>query len=75
MKFYKYQRSRSFTDLCPGCLRFNIFKFSSIIIGLFEVKLHVVSLGLGNKSLCMGFGSHNEDGGPYMLKLRLANQT
>ena len=26
MSFYEYQRSRSFIDLCPRSLRFNIFK-------------------------------------------------
>ena len=41
MNFYKYQRSRSFTDLCPGCLRFNIFNFSSKTAGLIETKFHV----------------------------------
>ena len=40
--FYKYQRSRSFIDLCPGCLRSSIFIFlSSKTAGLIETKLHV----------------------------------
>ena len=43
MAFYKYHRSRSFTDLCPGCLRFSIFNFTSKIAS-FETKLHVEPL-------------------------------
>ena len=31
---------KSFTDLCPGCLRFSIFNFSSKTSGLIETKLH-----------------------------------
>ena len=43
--FYKYQRSRSFIDLCPGCLRFGIFMFfSSKTAGLMETKSHVEPL-------------------------------
>ena len=42
MNFYKYQKSRLFTDLWPGCLIFNTFNFySSKNAGLLEIKLHV----------------------------------
>ena len=43
--FYKHQRSRSFVDLCPGCLRFsNLILFSSKTAGLIETKLHMEPL-------------------------------
>ena len=45
MIFHKYQRSGSFIDLCPGCLRFGIFIFfSSNTAGLIETRLHVEPL-------------------------------
>ena len=43
--FYKYQRSRLFIVLCPGCVRFSIFIFfSSKTAGLIETKLYVEPL-------------------------------
>ena len=36
--------SRSFTDLCPGCLRVSIFNFFSKTGGLIETKLCVEPL-------------------------------
>ena len=48
----------SVTDLCPGCLRFISFNFFSKTGGLTETKLQVE-----NESLCMGTGSHDQDGG------------
>ena len=38
--FYKYQRSRSFTDLSPRSLRFSSLKISKTT-RLFETKLHI----------------------------------
>ena len=39
---YEYQRSRSFTDLGPSSLRFNISKFLSVeTAGPIEAKLHL----------------------------------
>ena len=40
--FYTYQRSRSFIDPFPRCLRFSIF--TSKTAGLIETKLHVEPL-------------------------------
>ena len=40
MIFYKYQRSRSFIDLCPRLLRLSTFIFSSKTAGLIETKFH-----------------------------------
>ena len=43
--FYKYQRSRSFIDFCPGCLTFSIFIFfSSKTVWLIETKLNAEPL-------------------------------
>ena len=57
MNSYKYQRSRSFIDLCPGNLRFRMLIFFSKTAGLIETKLHVEPLlDGGNESLCMGSG-------------------
>ena len=45
MEVYKFQRSRSFTDLCLGWLRFSIFIFfSAKTAGLIEAELHVQPL-------------------------------
>ena len=52
MKFYNYQRSRSFTDLCPGCLRFGIFLSFSKIVGLIETKLHIEPLWDRGMKVC-----------------------
>ena len=53
MKFYEYQRSRSFTDLYLGCLRFSIFNFfSPKTAGLIETKLHVELLWDGGMKVC-----------------------
>ena len=42
MNLYEYQRSRSFSDLGPRSLRFNIFKlFSLEMSGPIEFKFHV----------------------------------
>ena len=41
MKFCKYQRSRSFTDLGSRSLRFRSFKIISKGTGLVETKLHI----------------------------------
>ena len=52
MKFYKYQRSRSFADLCPGCLRFSFNVFSSKTVGLIETK-HVEPLWDKGRKVCV----------------------
>ena len=52
MNFYNYQRSRSFTELCLGCLRSNIFVFPSKTAGLIETKLHVERLWDGGMKVC-----------------------
>ena len=41
VNFYKYQRSRSFTDFCLRSLRFSSFKVFSKTTRLFETKLHI----------------------------------
>ena len=42
MTIYDYPRSRSFTDLCPRSLRFNIFKlFPSETARPIEAKFHM----------------------------------
>ena len=60
--FYNYKMSWSFTDLCPGCLRFSIFIFS-VTAGLLETKLCTCEAPVGwrNESLVMGFGSNDQD--------------
>ena len=52
MILYKFQRSRSFIDLRPGCLRFSIFIFSYKTAGLIETKLHVEPLLNGGMKVC-----------------------
>ena len=43
MNLHEYQRSRSFTDLCPRSLRFNIFKLVFLKqLGPIEAIFHVV---------------------------------
>ena len=62
LNFYKYQRSRSFADLCLGCLIFSIFNFLfSNTARLTETK-RGASIGWENESLCMGSGSHDQEG-------------
>ena len=51
MNFCNYQRSRLFTYLCPGCLRFSIFIFSKTA-GLIETELHVEPLWNGGMKVC-----------------------
>ena len=46
MNYSNNQRSRSFNDFCPGCLRFSIFIFSKCA-WLIETKLHVKPLWNG----------------------------
>ena len=41
MNLSEYQRSKSFTDLDPRSLRFNIFFFSFETAKLIEAKFHV----------------------------------
>ena len=60
MNFYNQQRSRSFTEFCPGCLRFIIFIFSSKIARLIETRLHVEPLWNGGMKV-NGFGSNDQD--------------
>ena len=52
MIFYKYQRSRPFINLCPGCHRFSIFIFSSKTAGVIETKLNVEPLLDGGMEVC-----------------------
>ena len=60
MNFYNYERSRSFLDICPGCLRFSIFIFSKSG-RLIETKLHLEPLWDGvMQVLFMGFGSNDQ---------------
>ena len=49
---YNYQRSRSFTDLCPGCLSLSIYNFFSKTAGLIETKLHVEPLWDEGMKVC-----------------------
>ena len=50
MNFYKYQRSRSFTELNSWCPRFSIINFYSS--GLIETKLQVEPVWSGWKKVC-----------------------
>ena len=65
MNFYKYQRLRSFTDLCPGCLRFSTFNFSSKTAGLLETKLHLKPLGDVEIKVCALVLIHMTQDGHY----------
>ena len=65
--FFINTKAQSFIDpfdLYPGCLRFSyLIFFTSKTAGLIETKLHVaLLLDVGNESLFMGSGSHDEDG-------------
>ena len=60
MNFYKYQRSRSFTDLHPRSLRFSCFKIFSKTAGLIKSKLHIVPQWGWKISLFMESGSHDQ---------------
>ena len=44
MNIYKYQRSKSFTDLCPGYFILSVFNFFSKTAGLIKTKVHVEPL-------------------------------
>ena len=55
MNFYKYQRSKSFTDLCSGCLRFSTFKFFYKTAELRESKLHVEPIWDVGITVCAWF--------------------
>ena len=57
MNFYKYLRSMSFTEFCPGCLTFSILTwFSPKTAWLIETKLYVDSLWDENQNLRLGSG-------------------
>ena len=65
MKIYEYQQSRSFTDLCPTSLRFNIFKLlffknnTRPIEAIFQVE---TSWDGRMKASIKWFMSHDQDG-------------
>ena len=61
MNLYKYQRSRSFIDLGPRSLRFNIFKLSVETAGPIEAEIHMEP-PWGNENTYKCFMSHDQDG-------------
>ena len=68
MNFYNYQRSRSFTVLCCGCLRFSTFIFSFKTAGLIETKLHVEPLWDWVMKVCSwDFGQTHYDKTPLKI--------
>ena len=68
MNLYEYQRSRSFIDLDPRSLRFNIFKFLFLFLFLrncltdWSQILCGASMGWINESLIKRSGSHDQGG-------------
>ena len=64
MNLYEYQRSRSFIDLGPRSLRFNIFKFLFLrnCLADWSQILCGASIGWENKSLYNWSKSHDQDG-------------
>ena len=59
MNLYEYQRSRSFIDLCPRSLRFNIFKpFSLKTARPIEAKFHVDHPLDGGTKICSNGPGH-----------------
>ena len=59
MNLYEYQRSRSFIDLCPRSLRFNIFKlFSLKTARQIEAKFHVDHPLDGGTKICSNGPGH-----------------
>ena len=64
MNLYEYQRSRSFIDLCPRSLRFNIFKLLLLRnpYGSWSQMSCGASMGWGNESEYNWFMSYDQDG-------------
>ena len=63
MKLYEYQRSRSFIDIRPRSLRFNIFKlffFKKRYADWSQIS-YEASMGWGNESEYKWFMSHDQD--------------
>ena len=59
MNLHDYQRSRSFIDLCPRSLSFNIFKpFFLETFWPMEAKLHVVPSWDGGTKDCSNCPGH-----------------
>ena len=61
MNFYNYQRSKSFTDLCPGCLRLSTFILLQNCWSDWNQITCRATVGWGNESLFMEFGSNDQD--------------
>ena len=56
---YNYQGQGHFIDICPGCLRFSIFIFSSSKTpGLIEIKSHLEPLMDGGMKVWSGYLGH-----------------
>ena len=70
MKFYNYQRSRSFTDLCPGCLRFSILSSSLNLLSWSKSIYKWSPCGVGSENLYMEFGKNYQDVRPAYIWLK-----
>ena len=64
MNLYEYQRSRSFIDLGPRSLQFNIFKllFHRNLLASESQISYGAYMGWGNESLFKWSRSHDQDG-------------